>query len=317
MIDTIFRYTTQIDRQIIHAVANVLQTNILQASKIAQGEVNHVYKMQTDKQTYIARVFRHAHWPEDGKLPWIETQLTKHTIPHAKTVYYSRENTYFPHGFMLSEYIDGISGSEAILQHHISFEEYHEKLAFLLNQIHQILVDKFGKINNSNGEYDNFIEYRLDDIPAKLDEYMDQNGYTKKIEEKILDILTPYESRLKPVLVHADPSLDNTIVTPDKKIILIDWDGALSETWIRDFSWITYWGSHLSKFGDLEEQRSKIRQIFNTTYKQTDFSQKEVQDIEKALHILQAADLLQYYYEDTKDLKSFEKTKTKLENFMN
>lgn len=320
MSDTIFHYSNEIDSQINSAVEKILNTTVVTSSKINQGEVNHVYKVITKDITVIVRVFRRPHWPEDGKLPWIETQLTKYGIPHAKTLYYSRENTYFPYGLMISEYVEGKNGIDAILEGDVPFEEFHEKLAHLLAQIHAIEIKNFGQVNHGAGQFENYIDYRIKKLPSRLDQITEDKDFdttmTKRIEDAVRKTLEPIEAKLKPVLVHGDPTPDNTIYTPDGQIILIDWDGALADIWLWDYAWMTYWGSHLSKFGDIEERRNKMRESFMKGYGTTTFTLEEIRSIENTLHILQAVDLLPYYYLDHKNPEAYIKTKNKLESFL-
>jgi aminoglycoside phosphotransferase (APT) family kinase protein len=316
MTDTKFRYSKEIDALVSEATENALNTTVVSTIKIDQGEVNHVYKVVTDTDTIIVRVFRHQHWPEEGKIPWIEQALTQHDIQHAKTKFYSRKSLYFPNGFMISEYISGKSGSDAILQGDVTFDEFHQKLAILLSQIHAIPIEKYGQINNGKGQFSNFLEYRVSKVSSRMESVRGAEGISDSliqiIIERVPQLLQPFETRFKPVLVHGDPTPDNTIYTPEGEVILIDWDGALSETWLRDYSWITYWGSHLSKYGDIEERKQRIREAFIASYRALDFSKVEIETIERALHILQAVDLLPYYYADHQKPEAFQRTKDKL-----
>ena len=97
-----FRYRKSIDRRVKPAVEKVLGLRVLSVSKVKSGEVNHVYKVETNKRTVLVRVFRYETWPEDGKLQWTEKQFVKYHIPHAKLLFYSRNSRWFPNGFMAS-----------------------------------------------------------------------------------------------------------------------------------------------------------------------------------------------------------------------
>jgi Ser/Thr protein kinase RdoA (MazF antagonist) len=321
MSDTIFHYSQEIDTHIQTTVQEILNSQVISSAKINQGEVNHVYKITTEGAVVIARIFRRPHWPENGKLPWIEEQLSRHNIPHAKTIYYSRESTYFPYGLMISEYIEGKNGIDAIYEGTISFEKFHEQLAQLLKKIHKIEIKKFGQVTQGEGQYDDYIEYRVSKLPSRLNQISDDKDFdhttTQRVEEVIRKNLQPLQNKLKPVLVHGDPTPDNTIYSSNGQIILIDWDGALSDIWVWDHAWMTYWGSHLSKFGDIEERRQKMRESFIKGYGENDFTADELKRIEKTLHILQAIDLLPYYYQDNKNPEAYNKTKNKLQKLLN
>lgn len=87
------------------AIAEVLSTLVLKLQRIELGIVNHVYKTETTQGNFIIRIFNYTTWPEDGLLEWIEKQLAKKHIPHAKLIYYTRSKKFFPHGFMISKFV--------------------------------------------------------------------------------------------------------------------------------------------------------------------------------------------------------------------
>jgi Ser/Thr protein kinase RdoA (MazF antagonist) len=302
------------------AVDQTLHTKVLSVSKIDKGEFNKVFKVETQDKIIIARVFRHSHWPEEGKVQWIEEALLKNNIPHAKVLHYSRDNQYFDNGFMLTEYIEGQNGSDAIVNGNISFEEFHEKLAYVLSLINQIPIKQYGLINNGEGEYKTLVEYKFKQLTKDLEKLSQVNDFDQsflpKTENKIRETLTKFESRLHPVLVHADATPVNSIYTNEGQVILIDWDGALAESWIRDYSWMTYSGSHLSQLGTREERQEKIRQAFAKAYKQNEFDKDELSELELAYHAMRAIELLPYYYFDQKNIDAFEKTRVRLADLL-
>jgi hypothetical protein len=95
------------------AVGNILGVAAINSLKMTQGDVNEVYKVETKQGPLIVKVFSNSLWPEDGKLEWIEKQLTRYEIPHARTLYYSRDDACFPHGLMISECVEGGNAAEA------------------------------------------------------------------------------------------------------------------------------------------------------------------------------------------------------------
>ena len=138
----IFPYNKSIDKKIKVAVAKVLDTKVLSAHKIKSGEINHVYKVSTSKGFFVARVFRYDDWPENGKLEWIEKQLGRLKVPHAKMVYYSKSKTFFPNGFMISEYVEGVDGTSAVKKGIITEYELYYKFGELSRKIHKIKIKK-------------------------------------------------------------------------------------------------------------------------------------------------------------------------------
>src|SRR3712207_7663341 len=62
---------------------------------------------RSDGRAYALKVFTYEGWPEPGKLPWVETSLARAGVPHARLVHYTRAPGRFPHGFSLSEFVEG------------------------------------------------------------------------------------------------------------------------------------------------------------------------------------------------------------------
>jgi len=122
------------------AVSDALSTRVIRLQRIERGMVNHVYKAQTSKGDFIIRIFNYSTWPEDGMLEWIEKQLAKKHIPHAKLVYYTRNKKFFPHGFMISKFIEGADAYIASKKHTISKASRFIGSGKLLKKIHQIRV---------------------------------------------------------------------------------------------------------------------------------------------------------------------------------
>lgn len=109
-----FRYNKKIDAAVIKAANFALGITIKRSVKMEHGEVNHVYKVITENKNYLVRVFKNKNWPEPDKLPWIEKQLAKYKIPHAKIVYFSKDKRFFPYGFMITEFVEGLNGEQAV-----------------------------------------------------------------------------------------------------------------------------------------------------------------------------------------------------------
>ena len=68
MSDQILEYSPEIDEKIAEVVSRVLNEKVKDVKRINQGEVNYVYKVETEKQTVLVRVARYKDWPDIGKL---------------------------------------------------------------------------------------------------------------------------------------------------------------------------------------------------------------------------------------------------------
>jgi len=121
MSDNILKDTGERDSLIEVAVESVLNTVVVGSARMTGGEVNDTYKIETEDRALVVKVFKRD-WPEEGKAPWIERHLTQYEVPHARLVYYSRNDLYFPHGFSISEYIEGQNALDAIAGGNLSLE---------------------------------------------------------------------------------------------------------------------------------------------------------------------------------------------------
>lgn len=291
-------------------IKTALKDNGFIATKITQltaGSYNTVFDVLLDnEQRVVVRIFRSKGWPEDGKLEWISNKLTESQIPTAKILYSSRDDKYFPKGFMVQEFIDGeivqnVAGKE------ITYAEYYTKLGLLMNQIHKIQLPKFGYIGHGTGNHTSLVNY----IDRDIDMFFERNEPIQDkvaidislFKKKVFEGLEPI-SQLPPVLTHNDLSPNNVMLDSKGELVLIDWDNAVSHTWLNDFAVMTYWMRHRHK--DVSEREAYIR-LFLNIYK-AGISDSEIRKLEKILHLVQALNLLGYYYFDDKDMNSFDKT---------
>lgn len=314
------RYTKDIDEKIVNAVEDSLKTNVASFEKIEKGEFNHVYKVITDRGNVIIRVFRSGEWPEEDKPMWIEKRLMEPDVPHAKVLFHTRSNTFFPYGFMITEYIEGENGWDAITNGKVTFEEFHKELSKILEKIHNVKVKKFGLLKGGEGEDINFTKSKLIRLQeewdkAKAIEDLDESLFekAKNIVQKTLEKLN---DKFTPVLIHGDAGPDNCVFTPDGKIILVDWDSSKSSIWFEDYSWMMYWGSHISSYGPRDERMRQIFESSSEITKATDFTREELWELARSLHIIQAMNLLAYYYIDQKNMEAYESTKKRLEGLL-
>src|SRR5262245_12070847 len=305
------------DSLIKRAVESVLNTVVMDSTKMTRGQVNYTYKVETKDCPFIVKVFKRD-WPEDGKLPWIEQQLTHYKIPHAKLIYYSRDDSYFPHGFTISEYIEGQNALDAIAGGSLPLDAYCSEIGVLLRGVHQIPAHQYGYIGNgSGGMYSSFIEHKLiHEVQERLWE-VEETGLLEKdiyrrIEGKVIRQLGPFEYRFKPVLIHADPVPKNAIWTTDHRLILIDWDEAIAGAWIADFTQLTYWHYYSNFLGGTEDSmKNQVRDSFFRGYGELGFGIEEIAVMESALHIIHSVDLLPFYQRE-KNMEAFKRTRDRL-----
>ncbi|QQG43363.1 MAG: aminoglycoside phosphotransferase family protein [Candidatus Daviesbacteria bacterium] len=318
---SLLKYSPKIDKTIIKIVEKDLKTKVSSANRIQAGEVSFVYKIQTEnKGTVIAKAFRLDEFiPPEGKLEWIEEQLEKHHIPFAKTYKIDRSSDIFPHGYMIQEFIEGKSGFDLIMSDEMSFEEYFNKLATLLQKVHQIPVDGYGAIKNGKGEYKTFYESKLNFIKS-LRERMKDLDVDKSVHEaalKAVEELKKYEHLFSPVLVHGDPPPGNGIITKDGELILIDWDNAGSGIWITEYAGLTYKGAYMWQCKLSEEERNEIiKRSFKNYYKGVNFDDPDLLEVVRLLQILTAYHSLVVHYFQHEDIKLYEIAKKRLDTIL-
>ena len=272
------------------------------------GEINHVYKIQTEKNPVIARVFGYPDKPEDGLLLWIEKQLAKYTVPHAKLLYYSRDKKHFPYGFMISEFVEGLSGWDAIDNGVHTLAQSYEQSGKILRKIHQIKLPRYGPINFGKGKDADFVKFELEGLRNRLTDLIRQKVIPAdtilKTEYAIVTSLEPFKKTFHLVLLHGDASRENSILTKNKKFVLIDWDNAWSGIWMCDFIESSWWWLHLPEWKN-ENMRKTARNAFFKGYGKIEYSPKEVDQIQYGLHLIKSVEKLHYYYFDRKEIKNF------------
>jgi Ser/Thr protein kinase RdoA (MazF antagonist) len=311
----IFKYNKKIDSDIILAIAEVLKVKVKKAIKMKHGEVNHTYKIITEEGNFLARIFKNKAWPEKGKLQWIEKQLVKYKIRHAKILYYSSRNNFFPYGFMVTEFLDGCNGNQAVKRKQISFADAFIKTGEALKKIHKIKIKKFGKINNGNGENSSFITNKLNKVKERIERleksHVIKPGLFSPIEKRIKVTFGQFDNQLFAVLNHADANRENAIFTSKREWVLIDWDNAYSGIWVEDYTELTYWVDWDRKPAHAKRVHALIKRSFFKGYGAHNFSDDQIIAMENVLHILKATNMMIYYYFTKNSLIEFKKTRNK------
>jgi Ser/Thr protein kinase RdoA (MazF antagonist) len=271
------------------------------------GDVNRVYKVEAGALAYALKVFRHAGWPEAGKLPWVESQLTLRGVPHARMLHYTRDGSDFPHGFSVCEFVEGENCKGALREGRLAPAAYAEMAGALLRRVHEIGVPLYGYIGDGGGMYDDYVGWTLDcEVLDSLREIDDGSAPAEtlypRIERRVEPALRRYESRFTPVLLHVDCTPKNAVLCAggssggESPLVLVDWDEAVAGFWVRDYASLTYWYSYTYKDGAMSARADEIRDAFLRGYGETGFDRGELAEIESALHVAQAAGVLSYLY---------------------
>lgn len=315
-------YDKRIDTKVAQAVEQVLGVDVIKVVKLKRGEVNHVYKVITIQKDLLVRVFKNKYWPEDGKWQWIEKQLTKHSIAHARIVHYTRDAKFFSFGFMITEFLAGYDGTTAVEKRKITLAQAYENIGKTLKRVHAIKVEKYGHLNNGKGMYKNFVQGRLQkDVQERFEKIRDTRAFPESlipvIEERLRKCLSQYSRRFYPVLNHGDPNRENAILTTDHRWVLIDWDNAFASIWLEDFADVSFWIRFMHDKTKASRRYSVYKKNFFKGYGKSDFTWKEIQQIEHGLHIIKCMKLLPYYYSNKQNMKDFHRTKKMLLELLN
>ena len=308
MSDQIFEYTPEIDKRVGEVVPKILNTNVKKIKRITQGEVGYVYKIETENQTLLVKVARYKDWPKIDKLLWISDQLIKVEIPHAKVLFSDTSSKYFKFGFMIVEWIEGEDGTYLIKRSKLTRKTAVKKIAKTLSKIHKIKVEGFGEFNRvGKAIYKTWEESLfsfLEDSPYKR--AVNENKYEGHLNQKGIEDIKRIikEINYKPdsVLSHQDPTPENAIFN-NGKIVLVDWDNAISSTWIEDLAWITFWMGKKARSWFLEEHQSNE-------------SLSLVEKVERIFHLRLAITTIPYYFYSAKNHKAGEEMKRKLRSLV-
>jgi Ser/Thr protein kinase RdoA (MazF antagonist) len=310
MSDDVLRYSPEIDQKVPQAVESSIHTKVLSIQKLTHGEVNHVYKVETIDGTVVIRIFRHKYWPGVVRVKHIEKLLKQVSGGHPKTLFLTDESTIFPNGFMITEFIDGKNGQEAIDQKDVSFEQFHRILFRNLKNIYSVPVSGFGHLNPEQDVCDDYLSFRIDQLNDRFSDMKNSpefdEVYRVQIEDIFKDLITPLNARIKPVLVHGDPTPLNTIYTREDQVVILDWDNASSNSFMRDIAWLTYWGNS-------EEEKNAIRwELLLEEFSDMGFNEEELRTLERINHIGISLDLLPYYHLDQENKEAYELVKKRL-----
>jgi aminoglycoside phosphotransferase (APT) family kinase protein len=143
------------------AAESVVGAEVVGVRPLPFGNVNEVFKVESGGRAYVLKVFRHAGRPEAGKLPWVESQLTRGGVPHARMIHYTRDATHFPQGFSVCEFAAGDNCKGAVREGRLTPEAFCEHAGAFLRRVHAISVPRFGYIGDGRGTYEEFTGWLL------------------------------------------------------------------------------------------------------------------------------------------------------------
>jgi len=265
--------------EIIRVFENDIKKPARSIHQFENVENNIVYKIETDSQPYIFKIYNNSNWPEDGKLLLVDKLLTAHGIPHAKILIYNRDTDIFPNGYLIEECLPGATADRLNLSKNELISVF-QKLGALVSRLHKIKMTGYGYTGTGMALWSTYSEFMYDSINDNKG-----NLLAHKItdEEELECIGQEFWERMKvcdkypPVLCHTDLSTKNIIVH-NGDITLIDWDDVYSLPWIHDIAELTFWLKR--EYGDESEI---YRNAFFDRYEH-EHNIKDFYEIEPVLH---------------------------------
>jgi aminoglycoside phosphotransferase (APT) family kinase protein len=281
------------------AASSVLGAEVGAVGRLPFGNINEVFRVESAGRAYVVKVFRDAGWPEAGKLSWVESQLTRRGVPHARMIHYTRDASSFPHGFSVCEFVEGENCKGALREGRLTPEAFCERAGSLLKSVHAISVPRYGYVGAGEGTGDDFVGQLLAcevfDNLRKIDDGTSPAETLRPLfEGGVESVLRRYESRFRPVLVHGDCTPKNGLLDAEGRFLFVDWDEAFAGVAVWDYASLTYWYSYILKGGG--GRAREFRDAFFRGYGEMGFDRHELREIERALHATQAAGSLSYLY---------------------
>ena len=284
------------------------------------GKVNRVFKVEVEGGgAVVVKVFAYEDWPEGGKPEWLEEQLARAAVPHARLLHCSRGKEHFPAGFAVYEHVEGRNCVEAMRAGTLSGREYCRLVGAYLRAVHSVGLAGYGYVNDGAGTDDDYVEcklvYDVSDRLLEVDERLHARLFPV-IEEEVTRLLRPLEGRFTPRLLHGDPFPRNALLTAPGELLFVDWDEAMSGIWPEDLARLSYWFAHENPSRVCERLTgAEVAEAFLRGYGESEFGADELARIERALHVVYSADLISYQLK-TNNTESCRRTMRVLEELL-
>jgi aminoglycoside phosphotransferase (APT) family kinase protein len=269
----IYEYTEEIPQRLPMVLHDVLGYHVRTVERLQTGQVTYAFRVETDDGPVLVKVFRYAHEPRRATITFVEESLGPLGVRIARTRHFDAADTYFPHGFLVADWIAGSLAQDALAAHSLTREAYCTEVAAVLRQVHVARFDAFGypPLEGAGQRYSDFVAFmraedRLEELHAlvaagKVDAALLDAG-----RERLAQCYAAIDFPVQPVLVHGDPSADN-VIRDAQGLVLIDWDNAHVSSWVHDLAWLTFWygpeayDPFMRGYGTPDEDEARIRTI--------------------------------------------------------
>ncbi|MDP2933201.1 MAG: aminoglycoside phosphotransferase family protein, partial [bacterium] len=190
--------------RLAHGIFKIVGEKVSGFQRLTHGEINWVYKVSTEKRNLLVRIHKFRDWPDPKILTRVHYLLQRHRITTPKVLHLDNTKKYFPRGWEIMEYCEGMNASDAIGRGKVSFEAFHRRLGALLAKVHQIKLPRFGSLNDSRGFAD-YLEFRFQKLEKNLQKFEHANllpqGLKREIKNKVSLLIGGLAKSFKPVLI--------------------------------------------------------------------------------------------------------------------
>jgi Ser/Thr protein kinase RdoA (MazF antagonist) len=274
------------------AAEDCLPTAVSAVELVADPTVNRLFKIMTDDDAYIFKVFAQKTWPEDGKLAFVNRCLRDNDIPCAELLHFGREDPRFPNGYALERFVAGKTANTLVMSP-AETASFYGKLAGLVSRFHRLGLVNYGYIGHGTALYERLRDYIGDvadeNIAVLVAHRRLDPGFAAAVKEALMDILCRY-AHLPPVLCHGDISKKNIIVGAAGGLTLIDWDDAVANIWPADFSGMTYKMHFHYTTEDYRRYRGAFLDLYETCHPIPDLD-----TLEKAFRLFYGLDIMVFH----------------------
>jgi len=243
----VYEYTEDIAQRLPAVLHEVFGCHVRSVERLLSGQVTYAFRVEADDGSMLVKVFRYAHVPRRATTKFVEEALTRVGIRHAETRYFDATDTWFPHGFLVGEWITGPLVSDALNEGNISRDTFCAAVAAVLRRVHAVRFNAFGilPLGSAGEQFPDFVSFMrsgalVEDLHTLVDRGKADAALITAGQERLEQCYAAIDFPVQPVLVHGDPSGDNVIQTADGPV-LIDWDNATITSWVHDLAWITFW----------------------------------------------------------------------------
>lgn len=269
----VFEYTDDIAQRLPAVLHEAVGCHVQSVERLLSGQVTYAFRVEADDGPMLVKVFRYAHVPRRETLTFVEETLARVGVRHAETRYFDGTDQYFPHGFLVGEWVVGPLVSDALNDGSVSRDAFCAAVAAVLRRVHGVQFDAFGMppLGSVGEQFPDVVAFlRSGDLGQDLYALVDAGKADAALiaagQERLERCYAAIDFPVQPVLVHGDPSGDNVIQSADGTV-LIDWDNATITSWVHDLAWITFWygpeayAPFMRGYGATGEDKAHIRAL--------------------------------------------------------